>query len=184
MVRGINSQVATALGSGHACSSRLSSPTVHFARFQRIQVHRCVLAWYPEWFGLRPSGLPRGRRASWSQVTPVLGALWLALPGQAIGWPCNSGKSSDRSPPTDLGPHSSSITRRSCDTHCPICPATRRSAPPQVVQGVLRAPLRPHDAGHRSGLGSLSPLPAPSLSAVTDICAKLVTVTFWDPTQA
>ena len=34
-------------------------------------------------------------------------------------------------------------TRRSPDTHCPRCPATRRSAPTHIVRDVQRAPLAP-----------------------------------------
>ena len=48
--------------------------------------------------------------------------------------PQNSGKSSDRSPPTDLCPHmtcTSWITRRSRDTHCRCISERRRQAPHQ-----------------------------------------------------
>ena len=37
----------SALGSGQACSPRLSLPTAHFGRIRCIQVHRCILAFSP-----------------------------------------------------------------------------------------------------------------------------------------
>ena len=78
---GLNGQVAmSALGSGRACSLRLSLPNAHAGRLQPMQIHQCALASssVPEWLGLRPLGLHRVRRTSWSGGTPDLGAHWPA----------------------------------------------------------------------------------------------------------
>ena len=53
----------------------------------------------------------------------------ITVPTPPVAWPYNSGKFSNRSPPTDLCPQSASITRRSRGTHCPIRPAKRHSSP-------------------------------------------------------
>ena len=85
--RGFNGQVAmSALGSGRAYSPRLSLPTVRAVCFSvHSRPPMCSgLCSLPKWFGLRPLGLYRVRRTSWSVVTPVLDAFWLAP-----GWCCS-----------------------------------------------------------------------------------------------
>ena len=85
----INGQVVvSALGSGRACSPRLSSPTIHSGRFQCIQVHQCILALsLAEWLGCDPldpigSGMRTGQ---WSLLCWVH-YCWphSALPGPAL----------------------------------------------------------------------------------------------------
>ena len=67
------------------------SPTVHFARFQRIQVHGCVLAWHPSLNGLGcdprdsiGSGVHPGQQSLLCWV--LSGWPLLALPSEAILW--------------------------------------------------------------------------------------------------